>query len=86
MKTREKRKIVRTVGNLNLLYREYVSLKPCRFGENVEWESFGRRYSIKGINSLVRGNGFEFVIDSEVEEDLRNYRKMIVERKRQYTQ
>ena len=39
----------------------------------IEWERRGKFYDIKGLYSLIKGNVFEFRIDSETLEDLAAY-------------
>ena len=69
----EKRKIIRKLEiEINRIH--YESLKPSVFGENGDWERKGRKYDIKGIDTLLRGENFDFVIEPEVQRDLDEYR------------
>jgi hypothetical protein len=54
--------------------------------ENGTWEKNGRQYDLKGLDNLLRGNQFEFIKESEVEEDIREYRKKLEEQKQAFKQ
>ena len=85
MQEKERRRIIRTENYSNLYLNRYHSLKPD--GNNgVSWERHGRQYSIKGIDSLTKGNTFDFVVDEEVTADLEKHRQMTSERRRAYEQ
>ncbi len=79
MQTKKQRKIIRTQKFSCLFLNRYQALKP----DNKGWHEHGREYSIKGIHTLVRGNGFEFEYEAEVEQDLKKYREQRQEKWKQ---
>jgi hypothetical protein len=79
----ERRKIIRKLEAGNTLVY-YESIKPNVFGENGDWERIGRRYDIKGIDNLLKGGNFEFILDPEVQTDLEEHRRRAEIKKRVY--
>ncbi len=70
----ERRKIIKKrEEGFNGVY--YESLKPSVFGENGDWERDGRRYNLRGIESLLKEKSFEFIVEPEVQRDLEEYRR-----------
>ena len=50
----------------------YMALKPLPYID--DWENIGRRYSNKGLISLLKGKtGIEFIVSNEIQKELKNY-------------
>jgi uncharacterized protein YacL (UPF0231 family) len=71
MLRKKQRKIIRTQKFTCLFLNRYQALKLDKEG----WNEHGREYSIKGIDNLIKGNGFEFEYGTEIEQDLKQYRE-----------
>ena len=80
----ERRKIIKKrEEGFNSIY--YESLKPSVFGENGDWERNGRKYDLRGIENLLKGKNFEFIVESEVQKDLDECRERQAERIKEYS-
>ncbi|MDO8460531.1 MAG: hypothetical protein Q7S74_05455 [Nanoarchaeota archaeon] len=73
-----KLRLERTSGNNEngLFGNEYMATK--------EGEVYGRRYDIKGIHNLVRGNSIDFDISPCVKIDLMRYCRYRLEQRKSY--
>ena len=50
----------------------YMALKPYEYEEG--WERLGKKYSIRGLVSLLKGNTkFRFIIPGEIKQELGEY-------------
>lgn len=77
----ERRKIIRIDRHYYLFFNRYASLKS---NGQAGWEEKGRLYDIKGIDSLLRGRAFEFVVSEEVSLDLQAYREFKEQHRREH--
>lgn len=66
----------------------YESLKPAVFGDNKkELEKRGRRYDLRGLNNLLKGNKkgqYQFHIDEGTMWDLAEYRRELEKKKEEH--
>ena len=76
----ERRKIIRIDRHYYLFFNRYASLKS---DGRAGWEEKGRLYNIKGIDSLLQGRAFEFVVSEEVSQDLQAYREFREQHRRE---
>ena len=81
MEGKERRRITRVESYSNLYLNRYHSLKP---DGNSDWKRHGRQYNIRGIDSLIRGNTFDFVVDEEVTADLEQHKRLMSEKRTEY--
>lgn len=62
----KKRKIIKLYDGY------YMSLKPLPYIN--DWENIGRKYTSKGLISLLKGKtGIEFTVSNEIQEELKDY-------------
>jgi hypothetical protein len=79
----ERRKIIRKLeAGTTMVY--YESIKPSVFGENGDWERTGRKYDIRGIESLLKEKTIEFILDSGTQIDLEEHRRRAEIKKKTY--
>ena len=62
----------------------YTSLRQDRHGGEGDWCTKGKRYSIKGVRNLVRGNTYHFSIDACVQRDLEVYENHLQQEKQRH--
>jgi len=77
----ERRRIIRAESYSNLYLNRYQSLRP---DGNSDWKSHGRQYNIRGIDSLIKGNTFDFVVDEEVTADLEQHKRLMFEKREEH--
>ncbi|MAG78960.1 hypothetical protein CMI40_01140 [Candidatus Pacearchaeota archaeon] len=60
---------------MDLKNRTYECLKQSKLDQG-EWNSYGRRYSIRGLHNLNRTPGIKLLPEDGIEKDLREYEEL----------
>jgi len=73
--TKQRRKIERYRKGFSSYPKAYQVLKPWR--DNGDWEGNGRKYTLKGLVSLVAqcSDRFDFEIPEDVAEEIKSYKR-----------
>ena len=77
------KKVIKVDHVIMPLTQMYMVLKPSQFGEG--WERHGKAYPLRGLVSLLQSDlGIDFIVPSEVQQDVQEYQNEREELKNAY--